>query len=45
MKDFVKENWKGLLIALLLIAGLFYSAYEHRNEPHWMETHYVKIIK
>ena len=34
-----------LIIALPLIALFIYAQYQHRDEPHWMETRYVKVIK
>lgn len=36
---------QALLIALPLIALFIYAQYQHRDEPYWMETRYVKIIK
>jgi hypothetical protein len=41
----LKERLKVFGIVFLFIALLTWSFYVHRNEPHWMETRYVKIIK
>jgi hypothetical protein len=34
-----------VIIVLPLIALFIFAHYQHRNEPYWMETRYVKIIK
>jgi hypothetical protein len=41
----LKEKLKVFGIMLLFTSLLLWSFYIHRNEPHWFETHYVKIIK
>lgn len=45
----MKEERKIKLMVLgimLIFTSLFvYSFYVHRNEPHWFETEYVKIVK
>jgi competence transcription factor ComK len=34
-----------VIIVLPLIALFIFAHYQHRNEPYWMETRYVKVIK
>jgi hypothetical protein len=34
-----------LMIVLPLIALFIFAHYQHRDEPYWMETRYVKVIK
>jgi hypothetical protein len=36
---------KVIVISIPFIIMLLYASYVHRNEPHWMEVRYVKIIK
>lgn len=41
----LKEKLKVFGIVFLFIVLLSWSFYVHRNESHWFETRYVKIIK
>jgi hypothetical protein len=45
MDDERKNKLTVIGIALICLALLIFSFYSHRNEPHWFETKYVKIIK
>ena len=36
-------NAAGIFILLVLL--IIYGFYIHRNEPHWQETFYVRIVK
>lgn len=45
MKESTKDKLKVLSIAILLISLLLWGFYIHRDEPHWFDTQYVKIIK
>lgn len=40
-----KEKIQIGLIITVVLSLFIYSFYTHRNEPHWFETKYVKIIK
>ena len=40
-----KDKLKVVCIMLIFVGLFLYSFYVHRNEPHWFETRYVKIIK
>ena len=48
LKQFIMDRKEKIQIGLIItvVLSLFiYSFYTHRNEPHWFETKYVKIIK
>mgnify|MGYP003649709371 CR=1 FL=1 len=48
IKDMEIDTKNKLKIAgmmIVFISLFLYSFYLHRNEPHWFETRYVKIIK
>ena len=45
MKTDTKDKLKVVGIMIMFISLLLYSFYVHRNEPHWFETRYVKIVK
>lgn len=39
----VKIQAAGLLTIFIIL--ILWSFYYHRNEPHWFDTKYVKVIK
>lgn len=48
----LKQIWEDMdvrikivIIVLPLIILFLYAFYVHRDEPHWFETKYVKVIK
>ena len=41
----MKTKFKVIGITSIFIILLMYATYIHRNEPHWMEVSYVKVIK
>ena len=45
MKKDTKDTLKVVGIMIMFTSLLLYSFYVHRNEPHWFETRYVKIVK
>jgi hypothetical protein len=45
MKKDTKDTLKVVGIMIMFTSLLLYSFYVHRNEPHWFETKYVKIVK
>jgi hypothetical protein len=45
MKKDTKDTLKVVSIMIMFTSLLLYSFYVHRNEPHWFETRYVKIVK
>lgn len=40
-----KDKLKIVLIMLLVVLLFIYSFYIHRNEPHWFEITYVKVVE
>jgi hypothetical protein len=45
MKKDTKDKLKVVGIMIMFTSLLLYSFYVHRNEPHWFERRYVKIVK
>jgi hypothetical protein len=45
MKPDTKDKLKVVGIMLIFVTLFLYAFYVHRNEPHWFETSYVKIVK
>ena len=45
MKKDTKDKIKVVCIMIVGVTLFIYSFYIHRDEPHWFETRYVKIIK
>lgn len=45
MKIDTKDKLKVILIMVPIIILVIYAFYVHKDEPHWFEREYVKIIK
>ena len=45
MKEETKSKLMVLGIMVIFTSLFLYSFYVHRNEPHWFETKYVKIVE
>jgi hypothetical protein len=45
MKIDTKDRLKVLGLMIFFTTLLVYAFYIHRNEPHWFEIMYVKVIK
>jgi len=45
MKIDTKEKLKATALITFFAVLLMWSFYTHRNETHWFETSYVKIVK
>jgi hypothetical protein len=45
MKENTKNKLRVLSIMIIFTSLFIWSFYHHKNEPHWFETKYVKIIK
>ena len=45
MKEETKTKLVVLGMMVMFTSLLLYSFYVHKNEPHWFETKYVKIVK